>query len=195
MQAKTKKIKYSPIARTSDIVPGESAWYSKILTMKRIEKAVDYAVLRITSTAFQDGGLIPSRYTCDGENVNPPIDIANIPVGAICLVLIVDDPDAPRGDWVHWLVWNMPVTHHIEENQVNGVEGMNDFRQQAYGGPCPPAGTHRYFFKVYALKSLLDLPVSSSKLQLEKAMSACIIGFGELIGMYGRTNYQATGSK
>jgi Raf kinase inhibitor-like YbhB/YbcL family protein len=155
--------------------------------MKRIEKAVDYALLEVTSTAFTEGGFIPQEYTCDAENINPPMDIENIPVEAKCLVLVVDDPDAPRGDWVHWLVWNIPVTHHISENQVNGIEGLNNFKQQRYGGPCPPSGTHRYFFKVYALNSLLDLPASTTKAQLEKAMSEHIIGFGELIGVYGRS--------
>lgn len=154
--------------------------------MKKVEKAVDYALLEVTSTAFTEGGLIPAQYTCDGKNFNPPLDIENIPVEAKCLVLIMDDPDAPRGDWVHWLVWNIPVTHHIGEDQVNGVEGLNDFQQQRYGGPCPPSGTHRYFFKVYALKTLLDLPDTTTRLQLEKAMSEHIIGFGELIGMYKR---------
>jgi Raf kinase inhibitor-like YbhB/YbcL family protein len=155
--------------------------------MKRVEKAVDYALLDVYSTAFRDGEMIPSQYTCDGQNINPPLDIANIPEVAKSLVLIVDDPDAPRGDWVHWLVWNIPVTHHIGENKIHGIEGMNDFRQQHYGGPCPPSGTHRYFFKVYALDALLDLPAATGKQQLEKAMSEHIIGFGELVGLYSRS--------
>jgi len=149
-------------------------------------RAVDYRPLKISSTAFQNEEMIPLKYACDGSNVNPPLDIEHIPEEAKCLVLIVDDPDAPGGTWVHWVVWNIPVTHHIKENEVHGKEGVNDFKQHHYGGPCPPSGTHRYFFKVYALNALLDLPTNTKKLQLEKAMSEHIIAFGELIGLYKR---------
>jgi Raf kinase inhibitor-like YbhB/YbcL family protein len=154
--------------------------------MNHIEKAIDYKQMEISSAAFKDGGMIPSKYTCDGENVNPPIEIKNIPEEAVCLALIVDDPDAPISTWVHWTVWNMPVTHHIKENEVHGTEGVNDFQQQHYGGPCPPSGTHRYFFKVYALDALLELPSAAKKLELERIMSEHIIGFGELVGLYKR---------
>ena len=154
--------------------------------MKHIEKAVDYKQLDISSSAFSAQGMIPAKYTCDGENVNPPLDIEHIPEEAKCLVLIVDDPDAPVNTCVHWLVWNIPVTHHIKENKAHGTEGLNDFQQQHYSGPCPPSGTHRYFFKVYALDALLDLPANTKKAELEKAMSLHIIGFGELIGLYTR---------
>jgi Raf kinase inhibitor-like YbhB/YbcL family protein len=146
--------------------------------------AINYKRLKISSTAFAENDLIPAKYTCDGENISPPLDVEHIPAEAKCLVLIVDDPDAPSKTWVHWIIWNMPVTHHIKENEVHGVEGINDFRQYHYGGPCPPAGTHRYFFKVYALSNLLDLPGSADKMQLEKAMSEYIVGFGEMIGLY-----------
>lgn len=148
--------------------------------------AVNYKPLVVTSTAFMHEGLIPLRYTCDGENVNPPLDIAHIPLDAKCLVLIVDDPDAPHGTWVHWIVWNIPVMPHLKENQVHGVEGMNDFSQRIYGGPCPPSGTHRYFFKVYALKEILDLSANTTKKELEVAISEHIIAFGEIIGLYKR---------
>ena len=154
--------------------------------MKRVEKAVDYALLDVSSPAFKDGEKIPVQYSCDGENINPPLDIENIPEQAKCLALIVDDPDAPRGTWVHWVVWNIPITHHITEDKVHGIEGLNDFKQQNYGGPCPPSGTHRYFFKVYALNALLDLPETTTKQRLEKAMSEHIIAFGELVGLYSR---------
>jgi Raf kinase inhibitor-like YbhB/YbcL family protein len=148
--------------------------------------AVDYKHLKVSSTAFQYEEFIPVKYTCDGKNISPPLDIENIPGEAKCLVLIVDDPDAPVATWVHWLVWNIPITHHMNENEVHGAEGLNDFQQQHYGGPCPPSGTHRYFFKVYALNALLDLPLNTKKLQLEKAMSEYIIAFGELVGLYER---------
>ena len=146
--------------------------------------AVDYKQLKVSSTAFLHEGMIPFKFTCDGKNFNPPLDIEHIPEETKSLVLIVDDPDAPVGTWVHWLVWNIPVTHHIKENEVHGKEGMNDFQQLHYGGPCPPSGTHRYFFKVYALNALLDLPSNTKKPQLEKAMSEHIIAFGELVGLY-----------
>ncbi len=149
-------------------------------------RAVDYSQLKISSTAFQHEDMIPVQYTCDGKNINPPLDIEHIPEAAKCLALIVDDPDAPAGDWVHWVVWNIPVTHHIRENEVHGIEGINDFDQQHYGGPCPPSGTHRYFFKVYALGALLDLQANTTKQQLEIAMSEHVIGFGELVGLYAR---------
>ena len=154
--------------------------------MKHIEKAVGYKHLNISSTVFKEDDMIPPKYTCEGANVNPPLDIISIPEDAKCLVLIVDDPDAPKGTWVHWVVWNIPVTHHVKENHVPGKEGVNDFQQHRYGGPCPPSGTHRYFFKVYALDTLLDLPANTKKTELEKAMSEHIIGFGELIGLYKR---------
>jgi|SRR5665647_472915 len=149
-------------------------------------RAVDYKQLKVSSTAFQSGKIIPIQYTCDGININPPLNIEHIPEEAKCLALIVDDPDAPIGTWVHWLVWNIPVTHRIKENEVHGTEGTNDFQQHRYAGPCPPSGTHRYFFKVYALNTLLDLPANTKKLELEKAMSEHIIAFGELIGLYRR---------
>lgn len=154
--------------------------------MKHIEKAVDYKRLDISSTVFKEGQLIPSKYTCDGLNVNPSLEIKNIPAEAKCLAVIVEDPDAPAGTWVHWVVWNIPVTHHIKENSVQGIEGINDFQKHHYGGPCPPSGTHHYYYKIYALDTLLELPVTAKKSQLEKAMSEHIIAFGELIGLYKR---------
>lgn len=149
-------------------------------------KAVDYIQLKVTSSAFENEKMIPVRYTCDGQNLNPPLDIEHIPELSKSLVLIVEDPDAPVRAWVHWLVWNIPVTHHLKENNVHGIEGFNDFLQNHYGGPCPPHGTHRYFFKVYALDSLLNLKTGAKRNELEKIMSEHIIGFGELIGLYKR---------
>ncbi|MDP4283689.1 MAG: YbhB/YbcL family Raf kinase inhibitor-like protein [Bacteroidota bacterium] len=160
-----------------------------IITNPDITSAIDYKELYISSIAFQNNGMIPLKYTCDGSNINPPLNIENIPEEAKSLTLIVDDPDAPIGTWVHWVVWNIPVTHQIKENEIHGTEGLNDFQQHHYAGPCPPpSGTHRYFFKVYALNALLDLPSGTKKPQLEKAMSEYIIAFGELIGFYKRNN-------
>jgi len=154
--------------------------------MKHEFNDVKYKPLQISSGAFQHNELIPPQFTCDGRNINPPLDIEDIPQEAKSLVLIMDDPDAPGGMWVHWVVWNIPITHRVEENSVPGIEGMNDSKRNHYGGPCPPSGTHRYFFKVYALDSVLDLPINTNKTSLEQAMLPHILGFGEIIGLYKR---------
>lgn len=143
--------------------------------------------LSVTSTAFSEGEYIPAKYTCDGININPPLDVEGIPSETQSLALIVDDPDAPMGTWVHWVVWNIPVAKHLAENHIPGEEGINDFHRQHYGGPCPPGGTHRYFFKVYALNTALKLPASTSKAQLENAMREHIVGYGALMGRYSRS--------
>ncbi len=143
----------------------------------------------ITSPAFSYNGLIPSKHTCDGADVNPPLTIGNIPEKTKSLALIVDDPDAPRGTWVHWVLWNIgPGTKEIPENSVprGALQGTNDFRKQNYGGPCPPSGTHRYFFKLYALDATLALKAGATKAQLEEAMAGHILGKAELIGLYRR---------
>jgi len=145
--------------------------------------------LRITSPAFQNNGVIPAKYTCDGDDVNPALNIEGIPREAKSLVLIVDDPDAPMGTWVHWVVWNIPPRERIEENSVPGVEGLNDFRKNSYGGPCPPSGTHRYFFKVYALDAKLDLITNSRKEDVERAMEGHMLAKGEIVGLYRRRGH------
>lgn len=146
-------------------------------------------VLNISSAAFTAMGSIPSKYTCDGANVNPPIEISGIPEKTQSLVLIVDDPDAPRGTWDHWIVWNIPPQPNIAENSIPGLEGLNDFGKHHYGGPCPPSGTHRYFFKVYALDQMLELPANTRKGALEIAMKGHILAYGELVGRYQREGY------
>jgi len=143
--------------------------------------------MKIISRAFENKQTIPQKYTCDGENINPPLQISDIPANTQSLVLIVDDPDAPSGDWVHWLVWNInPETKLITENESpkGAVQGTNDFGKQNYGGPCPPAGTHRYQFKIYALNTILNLPSSSRKKDLETAMENHILDKDILIGLY-----------
>jgi len=142
--------------------------------------------LSVSSSAFENNKLIPAKYTCDGANVNPPLTIEGVPDGAKSLVLIVDDPDAPMGTFDHWVVWNIPPTSKIEENIAPGTEGVNDYRKHSYGGPCPPYGTHRYFFKVYALDAKLDLSPNSRKKDVEKAMQGHALAKGELIGLYRR---------
>ena len=133
--------------------------------------------------------MIPSKYTCDGENINSPFQIADVPSAAKSLVLISDDPDAPMGTWVHWTVWNIPLeTKEIGENSapIGAVEGITSFGNKGYGGPCPPSGTHRYFFKLYALDKALDLPPSAKASDIEKAMTGHILDKTELIGLYQR---------
>jgi Raf kinase inhibitor-like YbhB/YbcL family protein len=144
--------------------------------------------LSVNSSAFENNKVIPAKYTCDGDDVNPPLTIEGVPEGTKTLALIVDDPDAPMGTWDHWIVWNIPATtSKIAENTVPGTEGMNDFRRRSYGGPCPPSGTHRYFFKVYALDVKLDLSPTSRKRDVEKAMQGHVLAEGELVGLYRRS--------
>lgn len=142
--------------------------------------------LSINSPAFENNGYIPLKYTCDGEDVNPPLNIEGLPKETRSLALIVDDPDAPMGTWDHWIVWNIEPTGKVEENIVPGIEGINDFHRNSYGGPCPPSGTHRYFFKVYALDTMLDLEVNSRKKDVERAIKSHIIAKGQIIGLYKR---------
>lgn len=145
--------------------------------------------LRISSPVFENNGVIPSKYTCDGADVNPPIKIENVPAGSRSLALIVDDPDAPRGIWVHWVVWNIdPKIDAIKENTVpkGSIQGINDFEKHDYGGPCPPSGTHRYFFKLYALDALLNFSADSGKAGLEKAMQEHVLAQAQMIGLYKR---------
>ncbi len=138
---------------------------------------------------FEHGERIPKKYTADGINVNPSLEISNIPKDAKSLVLIIDDPDAPSGDWVHWIVWNIsPSTTLIKENSVplNSIQGINNFGTNNYKGPSPPSGTHRYMFKLYALNIILNLPRTSEKKDVEIAMQKHIIDKAILQGNYSR---------
>ena len=146
--------------------------------------------LQLASPEFAMNGRIPAKYTCDGSDVvNPPLVISNVPQAAHSLVLIMDDPDAPVGTWVHWVVWNIPALNGvIAENHVpvNGVQGRNSWQRNSYGGPCPPSGRHRYFFKLYALDTGLALPVTADKAQVERAMHGHIIAETHYLGTYQR---------
>jgi len=146
------------------------------------------AKMKITSSAFQEGAEIPSKFTCDGADTSPPLQIADIPSEAKSLALIVDDPDAPSGLFTHWLVWNIPPqTGSVREGSApKGAQGANDFGKSGYGGPCPPSGTHRYYFKVFALDRELDLPFGAKRGQLDAAMKGHVVAQGELIGRYSR---------
>ena len=146
--------------------------------------------MRITSSAYGDQQLMPHKYTCDGDNVSPPLRIEGVPKMAQSLVLIVNDTDSPRGDWAHWLLWNIPVeTKLIPENSLpaGAVEGMNDWLQKGYGGPCPSDGqTHKYHFSLYALDTVLSLNTQANKQELYGVIVKHIIAQDELVGIYKR---------
>lgn len=146
------------------------------------------AKMKITSSAFQEGGNIPSKFSCDGADTSPPLQISDVPSAAKSLVLIMDDPDAPSGLFTHWTAWNIsPQNSAIAEGSTpRGVQGTNDFGKSSYGGPCPPSGTHRYYFKIFALDRELDLPFGAKRGQLDAAMKGHVIGQGELMGRYSR---------
>jgi len=145
--------------------------------------------MKITSPAFNHNENIPSKYTCDGENISPPLEFSDIPENTKTLTLIMDDPDAPVGTFVHWIIWNIPATiTEIQEGEdISYQQGLNDFKEICYGGPCPPSGTHRYFFKLYALDTELDLETGATKQDLLEAMEGHITTKAELIGKYNRT--------
>lgn len=141
--------------------------------------------LAISSPAFSEGGDIPGKYTCDGENINPPITVQNLPDETKSIALILEDPDAPGGTFDHWVVWNIQAySDEIKEHVTPGVEGKNSFDEHHYGGPCPPDGEHRYFFRIFALNKMLDLEVNSGKQALLKAMEGNILAAGSLMGKY-----------
>jgi Raf kinase inhibitor-like YbhB/YbcL family protein len=145
--------------------------------------------LKVTSPAFENNKTIPSKYGCDGSNVNPSVKIDNVPPEAKSLALVLDDKDAPRGTYVHWVVWNIdPSVRDIKENSVpeGAIQGTNDFKKNHYGGPCPPTRPHKYALIVYALDSRLNLDPKSGKADLEKAMEGRIIAQGQLMGVYKR---------
>ena len=146
------------------------------------------ATMKITSSAFHEGGDIPSKFTCDASDTSPPLQITGIPSEAKSLVLIADDPDAPSGLFTHWLVWNIPPrTSSIAEGSApKGVQGANDFGKSGYRGPCPPPGTHRYSFKIFALDRELELRSGAKRSQVDAAMKGHVIAQGELVGRYAR---------
>jgi Raf kinase inhibitor-like YbhB/YbcL family protein len=145
--------------------------------------------MEITSPEFQHNAVLPAKFTCQGQDISPRLEIADVPGNAKSLVLIVDDPDASRGNWDHWLVYNIaPTTTVIEEDSVPGLQCLNDFQRKDWGGPCPPKGTHRYFFKLFALDvELPELPDSGRKEDLLKAMQGHILDKAELVGLYKKT--------
>ncbi len=150
--------------------------------------------ISVTSTAFKEGEMIPSKFTCDAENISPQIAWTNFPKTTESFVLIADDPDAPMGTWVHWVVYNIPTTLlELKENfpknekfEDGTMQGTTDFRRIGYGGPCPPSGIHRYFFKIYALDVKLNVKPGLTKKEILKEMEGHIIAEGQLMGKYKR---------
>jgi Raf kinase inhibitor-like YbhB/YbcL family protein len=150
--------------------------------------------IKLKSSAFSEGNIIPKKYTCNGEDISPPLLWEGVPVEAKSLALICDDPDAPLGIWVHWVVYNLPSSiTGLSENQPKtivlpngGNQGENDFRKIGYNGPCPPGGIHRYFFKLFALDTILHLESSVTKKKLMEAMTGNILAEGKLMGRYSR---------
>ena len=151
--------------------------------------------IQLTSSAFTEGASIPAKHTCDGQDSSPPLKWSNLPPGARSLALIADDPDAPAGTWVHWVIYNIPSTIvelpeglPTTETISNGAaQGSNDFKRLGYGGPCPPRGNpHRYFFKLYALDTELSLEPGATKKELLRAMEGHVLAQGQLMGTYKR---------
>jgi Raf kinase inhibitor-like YbhB/YbcL family protein len=150
--------------------------------------------MQITSSTFTEGSMITAKYTCDGRDISPPLEWKDVPDGAKSFALISDDPDAPVGTWVHWVIYNIPPTViKFDENMPrekefkNGMrQGSNDWPKIGYGGPCPPSGTHRYYFKLYALDTMLGLKPGATKAQLVQAMKDHILAEAQLMGKYSR---------
>jgi Raf kinase inhibitor-like YbhB/YbcL family protein len=158
---------------------------------QRMMRLTEKPPFRLHSPAFAYGEMIPARYTCDGENISPPLSIENIPRYTESLTLIVEDPDSPGGLWIHWRLWNIPpATTFLNENAIpsGAVQGINSFGQAAYGGPCPHQGEHSYVFRIYALRQALHLPVEATDLMLRNALLGNVIAEADLVGCYHRSS-------
>lgn len=150
--------------------------------------------MKLSSSAFVEGGLIPKTYTCDGVDISPPLSWSDVPAGAKSLALICDDPDAPVGTWVHWVAFNLPPTvtglpeglRAEKQLPAGGVQGTNSWKRVGYGGPCPPSGVHRYFFKLYALDTTLSLGNQATAKELLAAMKGHVLAEAETMGRYKR---------
>jgi Raf kinase inhibitor-like YbhB/YbcL family protein len=154
----------------------------------------DKPEIKLTSTAFKEGESISRVYTCDGVNISPPLEWSGVPKTAKTIAIVADDPDAPGGTWVHWVLYNLPADNiglvenvpATENLKAGGFQGKNDFGKVGFGGPCPPSGTHRYFFRIYALDSELPLKAGATKAELTKAMEGHTVLQGQLMGTYRR---------
>lgn len=140
--------------------------------------------LLITSDAFKEGENIPRRYTCEGDNINPPLEVNNMPQETQTIAIIMDDPDAPRGLYTHWIAWNLPPDISVPEGREHHMSGTNSSGKTGYYGPCPPSGIHRYFFHVYALDTALNIDNGSTRETLEDAMNGHILARGTFMGRY-----------
>ena len=159
-------------------------WKYESRAWNRFEKGVHS--VQLISPAFAPDQMIAKRFSCQGADINPCLEIKNIPEGTQSLALIMDDPDSPTGSWVHWLAYNIPPTDRIEENSNPGKAGINDFGYEQYSGPCPGYEPHRYLFKLYALDTVLDLGNGADKEMLVKAMQGHTVDKAELVGIYER---------
>jgi Raf kinase inhibitor-like YbhB/YbcL family protein len=165
---------------------------AKDAAVKKGAKTMDTII--IESTAFKHKQPIPEQYTCDGADISPPLSWSNVPAGTKSIVLICDDPDAPAKTWVHWVVYALPATiDSLPENMpktdtlpIGGKQGKTDFNRVGWNGPCPPGGTHRYFFRLYAIDTTLNLPAGKTRAEIEKSMNGHILATGELVGTYAR---------
>ena len=165
----------------------KAIWVALAISLGGIFNMNAASSISISSPAFQAGGDIPAKFTCNGTNISPELQISGVANEAKSLLLIVDDPDAPRGLFTHWIVWNIdPKTTRVAENSApaGAVQGTNDFGKRSYGGPCPPSGTHRYFFKIFALDTKLDLKPSARRAELDAAMRGHVLVQGELMARY-----------
>ncbi|HEX9122137.1 MAG TPA: YbhB/YbcL family Raf kinase inhibitor-like protein [Actinomycetota bacterium] len=154
--------------------------------------------MQLTSSAFEDQGFIPARYTCDGSDVSPPLTVRDVPADAVTLVLVMDDPDAPGGVWDHWVAYDIPTDAEIPEAVTSlGTPGKNSSGRAGYGGPCPPSGTHRYYFSVYALDTRLGLAPGADKAEILNALSGHVLAEATLMGRYrrGRTRHLLDGGR
>jgi Raf kinase inhibitor-like YbhB/YbcL family protein len=150
--------------------------------------------MELTSTDIQEGGMIPIRFTCDGEDISPALQWSGVPENTKSFALICDDPDAPVGTWIHWVLFNIPGSvnnldqgvNAVESIENGGIHGINDFRSLGYGGPCPPNGSHRYFFRLYALDTLLDIEPGCTKADLMEAMQRHVLDQATLMARYSR---------
>ncbi len=195
--SKPRPLLFAPVAGSAIVAamaPGplpEKTWFIGIVRgwiVHSINTIIDMVptIINLTSPAFVHEGNIPSKYTCDGENINPPLQIGELPAGTKTLALIVDDPDAPGGVYDHWVVWNIKPGSEIKEHSMPGISGMNSSGKTGYMGPCPPDREHRYFFYLFALDTDVDLPEVSTKGDLATAMIGHILGEGALMGKYNR---------
>lgn len=160
-----------------------------------IEEDTGMETISLSSNVFEDGDTLAATYTCDGEDISPDLSWDTVPAGTKSIALVMDDPDAPGKTWVHWVIYNIPANRTglpggVPKNKSlndRSLQGKNDFGRIGYNGPCPPPGKpHRYFFKLYALDTILNLKSGAAKSQLESAMSGHVLAQGEMIGKYGR---------